>query len=118
MDPTKTRVALRAIAGFGIAFLIGALLAAVVAIAQIRSTQLEGTPVGKRLLASSDRILDCTDASGECFKRNQRRTADAVGDIGRYIVFAAACSATVDTAMPVDERIAEITDCVTDRLAR
>jgi hypothetical protein len=59
---------------------------------QIRETQLDGTPTGKKLLASSERVLDCTSPNGKCFKRGQAATAAAVGDITQVVILAAACS--------------------------
>lgn len=85
---------------------------------EVRTTQLEGTPLGKQLAASADRILDCTDSTGECYKRNQRRTAQVVGDLNRVIVLAAACSVGLDPHMTVDERQVSIQGCVLDRLAQ
>lgn len=67
-------------------------LAMVAGVAAIRQTQLEGTPTGQRLLEASDRILDCTDPNGECYQRNQDRTADVIGDLNRVAVYAAACA--------------------------
>lgn len=62
-------------------------------------------------------IRDCTQPSGQCYKRGQAQTAQAVADIGRYVVLAAACAADVDASQPVDRRIALITACITERLA-
>lgn len=58
-------------------------------VVSVRNTQLEGTPTGKQLLASAERILDCTDPGdpasgkppGKCFSDSQARTAEAVGSI-------------------------------------
>lgn len=83
----------------------------------VRDTQIEGTPTGKKLLAASDRILDCTDPEGECFQDSQERTAKAVGDINRVVVLAAACSVGLDESLTVAERQEEISACVIDRLA-
>lgn len=84
----------------------------------VRQTQLEGTPLGQQLKQSSNRILDCTEPEGDCYKDGQRRTAKAVGDINRVIVLAAACSVGLDQNLTVDERQTEIQSCVIDRLAR
>lgn len=84
---------------------------------QVRATQLEGTPLGKQLKVSSDRILDCTDATGDCFKENQRRTAQTVGDINKVIVLAAACSVGLEQGMTVEQRQIAIQECVIERLA-
>lgn len=83
----------------------------------VRDTQIEGTPTGQKLLSSSDRILDCTEPSGDCFKASQKRTARAVGDINEVIVLAAACSAGLPDDMSVAQRQAHISTCVLHRLA-
>lgn len=88
------------------------------AVDEVRRTQLEGTPLGKQLAKSADRILDCTDSTGECYKRNERRTAQVVGDLNRVIVLAAACSVGLDPNFTVDQRQIAIQGCVLDRLAR
>lgn len=85
--------------------------------ADIKQTQLEGTPTGKKLLEASERILDCTDPEGVCYKDSQARTAQAVGDINRVIVLAAACSVGLDRSKSVDERQIAIQECVIERLA-
>jgi hypothetical protein len=86
-------------------------------VAAIRQTQIEGTPTGQRLLKASDRILDCTDPKGKCFQESQKRTANAVGDINRVVVLAAACSVGLNRHLPVAERQSRIQSCVIDRLA-
>lgn len=86
-------------------------------IAAIRQTQLENTPTGDKLLAASDRIIDCTEPTGDCYKDGQRRTAQAVGNINRVIVLAAACSVGLDPALDVAERQTEIQSCVIERLS-
>lgn len=85
---------------------------------QVRDTQLEGTPLGRQLAASAERILDCTDSTGECYKRNQERTAKVVGDLNRVIVLAAACSVGLERGLTVDQRQVAIQGCVLDRLAQ
>jgi hypothetical protein len=92
----------------------------------VRNTQIEGTPTGKKLLESSDRILDCTDPGdpangrppGKCFSDSQARTAKAVADINRVVIIAAACSAGLPEGLTVDQRQNEIQDCVITRLAQ
>lgn len=86
-------------------------------LAAVRNTQLEGTPVGQKLLEASDRILDCTDPQGECYQNSQERTAKAVGDINKVVVLAAACSVGLPDGLTVAERQDAIQSCVIDRLA-
>jgi hypothetical protein len=102
------------------------ILGIVAVLASIRQTQLEGTPTGRKLLASAERILDCTDPGdpktgrpvGKCYRDGQERTANAVGDINRVIILAAACSAGLPQGLSVQQRENEIESCVIDRLAR
>ena len=85
---------------------------------EVRETQLEGTPTGQKLLESSERVLDCTSPEGQCFKDGQKRTANAVGDINRVIVLAAACSVGLDAEWSVSRRQTAIQTCVIERLSR
>jgi hypothetical protein len=109
--------------------LIGVMAATVIALvlvaasltAQIRQTQLEGTPTGKKLVAASDRILDCTDPAGgrdSCYQRNQRRTAEAVGQIGAANILTVVCALNVPNGTPLQEALDQVTQCVADRLSR
>lgn len=85
---------------------------------RVRATQLDGTPLGKQLASSSQRILDCTDPTGTCYHNSQKRTAEAVGNINRVVVLAAACSVGLSPQLSVAERQSQIQSCVIDRLAR
>jgi hypothetical protein len=62
-------------------------------------------------------VRDCTQPSGECYQRGQKRTASAVSDINQVIILAAACSAGLPVGLTVEQRQAEIQNCVIDRLA-
>lgn len=88
---------------------------------EVRDTQIEGTPTGKKLIASADRILDCTDTTGDCYKRNQESTAQAVadltGNLTRVVVLASACSSDLPRALSVREREVAIQSCIIDRLS-
>lgn len=81
---------------------------------EVRSTQLEGTPTGQKLLTSADRIIDCTTPEGECYKRSQQRTGDAVSALNdatlRIVAAALACQAEGITQEDALLR------CVTQRL--
>lgn len=80
----------------------------------IRSTQLEGTPTGRKLVASADRILDCTSPEGDCYKRSQQRTGDAVSALNsataRIVAAALSCQADGETTEKA------LLDCITQRL--
>lgn len=58
-------------------------------------------------------ILDCTDPTGECFQQGQARTAEAVGNINRVVVLAAACA-----RVPDNDTQEEIEDCVKQGLLK
>lgn len=98
----------------GFAYAMAALLGLTQA---VRDTQLEGTPTGRKLVASADRILDCTEPEGECFKQGQERTAKAVGDINRVIVLAAACAAGLPDGLSDNQRVIRTQQCLIDQLA-
>lgn len=53
-------------------------------------SQTRATQEGNRDLLNL--IKSCTDPSGECAKRGQEQTADAIADINRVTVYAAACA--------------------------
>lgn len=100
--------------------LLALLFGAGVKIYQIRNTQLEGTPTGKKLVASADRILDCTEPTGgedSCYQRSQRATAEAVGQIGAANILAVVCALQVANGTPLDEALDQVTRCVSAKLA-
>ena len=133
MSPTlaarRARRALWVFMAVGSALLLIGLMWGIAAILNltqaVRDTQLEGSPTGQRILAASDRILDCTDAGdeskgippGECFKESQRRTADAVGNINRVAVLAAACAAGLPDGLSDQQRVIRVQRCLIDQLA-
>jgi hypothetical protein len=63
-------------------------------------------------------IKDCTQVGGECYERGQAQTAAILASAQKIIILSAACSADVSTDRSVDQRIAAITACVTDRLTK
>jgi hypothetical protein len=72
----------------------------------IRETQKSNTGAVKL-------IRDCTDPSGDCYKRGQKQTAVAVADINKISVYAAACA-----DRPGVQTASEIYACVVERLAQ
>ena len=110
---------------------LGIVLACVVAfvtiitsaiIGAVNSTMIrEQQTTNTRTLDSTDRTLrlveDCTTPGGECYERGRESTADAVGDIGRVTVLAAACAASIeDREIGVPARAALIQDCIVAQL--
>jgi hypothetical protein len=57
-------------------------------------------------------IKSCTTPGQECFERGQKQTAEAVADINRVTVYAAACA-----DLPGVQGQAEIYACVVEKLA-
>src|SRR5690242_12406710 len=84
---------------------------------QIRESQKTNTGTLEATQKTLDAVEDCTQPTGECFRRGQKRTASAVGDINRVVILASACSVGLDTRLSVEQRQAEIQQCVIDRLA-
>ena len=101
----------------------GALLAAVVTLALIRTTQVDNTEKADERDSTLEAILDCTEPgtaerpAGKCYKRSQERTRKVVGDIGRINVLAVVCAADVDPSLPFKTRLARVSACVADGLA-
>jgi hypothetical protein len=62
-------------------------------------------------------VKDCTDPKGKCYRDGQRRTAEAVSDLSRIIILAAACAVDVTPSDSIVERQAAITTCITKRIA-
>lgn len=112
-----------AIIGMLVGAIVAALVSVPVAVWQIRDTQLEGTPLGKKLTVSAERILDCTDAGdeknppGDCYRKNQERTAEVLASVQQITVLAAACALDTSNDQPVSVRVARISACITDGLA-
>lgn len=86
--------------------------AALFVVLQVRGTQLEGTPLGKKLLEQAETIKSCTSTDGECAKRNRKQTADLVADINRISIIAAACA-----DQPAQQTVEQIQSCVIAKLA-
>lgn len=59
--------------------------------AQIRQTQQDGSPVGRRLVSLSETINGCVNPGGECFQRSQERQSNAVAMINLGALYGAYC---------------------------
>lgn len=107
---------------FLVAALIASLATIVILLGQVRDTQLDGTPTGKKLLASADRILDCTEPgsdtapAGDCYERGQQQTAGILASAQQIILLSAVCAVDLDPADPFQVRLQQITSCVTNGL--
>lgn len=78
----------------------------------IRGTQIEGTPLGKRLLDQAERIESCTTAGETCYEEQQRKTAGAISDINKITLYAAACADRSG-----QQTVEQIQGCVIAKLA-
>lgn len=86
--------------------------------AQIRATQVENTKKSDERDETLALMQDCVQPTGECFKRGQRRTAKAVGEIGAGNILAVVCALQVPNGTPFDAALDQVSQCVADRLAR
>lgn len=98
--------------------LVAALLAGAIVAAQIRGTQLDRLPQVEQNDETLQIVKDCTQVGGKCYQRGQRQTAAILTSAQKIIILSAACSLDVDAAQSVEERVQQITGCVTQRLAR
>jgi hypothetical protein len=88
-----------------------------VIVGQVRNTQVDRLPQTEKNDATLALIKDCTEPSGECFKRSQRRTAKAVTQIGAGNILAVVCALDVPDDTPTNVALELVTECVTARLA-
>lgn len=101
MNITEPNVKLRALTAAFVVFLFAAVMVSLGAIGYLAlraSTQsTQNGEVISQIKAVSDRLIDCTEPTGECAKESQARTAEAVVGINegtlRVIVAALACQA-------------------------
>ena len=115
----------RPVFGAVVGVLVGMLLVAVLVLMtrtwaltdQIRESQKTNTGTLEATQKTLDAVEDCTQPTGECFQRGQKRTASAVGDINRVVILASACSVGLDQRLSVEERQQLISSCVINRLA-
>jgi hypothetical protein len=69
-----------------------AALVSAVKASQIRESQVTNTKTLDTTQRTLDAVLDCTTPGRKCFDRGQKQTADAVADINKVAVLAAACA--------------------------
>lgn len=97
---------------------VGALVTGlVVTVFSIRDTQTENTGTLHAANRSANLIEDCVKPSGKCYRRGQRRTAKAVGQIVagvRQVAIDAAACAAVQGPAPAAELAARIDECITE----
>lgn len=78
----------------------------------IKNDQAASAARGKDIARAADQIESCTTPGEDCFKRSQKATASAVGSINQVAVYASACAADADPALPVRKRVKVIERCV------
>lgn len=120
-------VSRRQIAWFALgAALAGVVLALVFAVftsasksTEIRDSQQKNSPLinkTNRAVQNTNKALrivqGCTTPGERCYERAQRQTADAVSNINRVVIIAAACASE-----PGTHSVEEIQACVIARLA-
>lgn len=86
-------------------------------VSAIRQTQQTNTGLARDTHSTTDLIESCVRPEGACYQRAQQRTADAVSNINRVIILAAACSANLPDRLTVIERRDSIQTCVINQLA-
>lgn len=117
LEGGRLRSVVWTVAGLLAAALVASVLTAVVVVAQIRSDQVDNTAKSDKRDETLALIQDCTQPSGKCYKRGQRATAKAVGDIGATNILAVVCALQVPDSVPLKPAIRQVSDCVADQLA-
>lgn len=92
--------------------LFASLLVVPIVVSQIRVTQIDNTEKSDQRDETLLAIQDCTQPAGKCFKRGQRRTAQAVAQLLTGNVNALACAMQVPEGTSVDDTVAMIRDCL------
>lgn len=106
----RTKFWRRAFVGLGVLAAVGLLVFSAYGVYAIRTAQVGN---GETLRI----VRDCTQLGGTCYTRGKKETAGVLASAQQIIVYAAACAVDVTTAQSVDRRIADITTCVSHRLA-
>lgn len=63
----------------------------------IRTTQVEGTPTGKKISKLADTIEDCVSPTGKCYKEGQARTKGVLDNVGVIIILSNSCADEMGT---------------------
>lgn len=64
------------------------------------------------------RVNDCTQPTGKCYRDGQKRTERAVSDIGAGNILAVVCALQVPDDTPFDVALRRVSECVADELAK
>lgn len=105
--------------------LVALLLVAVGYIVEIRVTQTHNTKKTDKTVQTlavvkslSKQINSCVTPGMPCYQQGQQRTAGVLSDVSRIVILSAACSIAVSQTESLDQRISDITSCVTKRLGQ
>ena len=74
---------------------------------EVRQTQTEGTPTGRRIVALQTTIEDCVNPAGECYKRSRANQESIVQTLNLGAVYAVFC-----VQRNPDAELPGIKDCV------
>jgi len=80
------------VVAFSVAALAAAAFVSAFKATEIRDAQLSNTKTLRNTERTLDLIEDCTTPGRDCYDRGQKRTADAVANINKVAVYAAACA--------------------------
>jgi hypothetical protein len=112
----RVRIVSTFIFGMAVSALVVAVLFAVFTAAtkstQIRDTQETNTVKTDANSKTLQRIRNCTTPGRPCYERSQQQLAQAVGDVNRVVIVAAACASRT-----YEQSVDQIQACVLKRLA-
>lgn len=113
----RTTLLRRSMVFLAIASVLVCLTTVAITVLAIRDSQKGSAEVLKQTERTARLVASCVHPGRKCYEDAQRRTGDAISNINRVAILAAACAASVDVA-DQDARIQETTDCVLQRLAK
>ena len=85
---------------------------------QSRGTLVSANTAARNAQITADAIHSCVTPGLPCFQRAQRRTADAVSNINRVVILAAACAVDLPPDLSIVQRQTQIQSCVISGLSR
>lgn len=88
---------------------IAAVLISATTVTRVRESQVTNTGTLNNTDRTLEILLDCTDPTGDCYKRGQASQASAIEDISRISVYAAACA-----DKPREQTAEQIQECILD----
>lgn len=119
----RAKLMFRVLVVVGIVFMVAVSAIVVGGVWLIRSTQVHTASLAEETHKSTALIESCVNPGGKCYQRAKQRTGDAVGQLNRYVVLSASCTAHIATATHGLAGISQtdltklITACVRSQLA-